>query len=237
MLEGIDVSHHQAPPLNLGGVDFLIARVTMGGAGLDDHGLVHLIQGATAGIEVLVAYHFLRGDSPGIAQAQWFLNRVNAVDHEVGHVGLMVDVENLDPPNKPWPVQHYRATLLDFLAEVRTSTARRCLVYGPGAYLPKLALPSEIADLHPLMLADWTPPYPVPAPWKALTIHQYSNSGGKLDLDRFDGSIADLRQALGLDRVSLADARLGVLADRVRLATGGTSAEVFVSVDEGPKIG
>jgi hypothetical protein len=37
-------------------------------------------------------------------------------------------------------------------------------------------------------------------------------------------------------RVILADARLGALAERVRRATGSTSAETFVEVDEGPKI-
>jgi GH25 family lysozyme M1 (1,4-beta-N-acetylmuramidase) len=235
MLEGIDVAEHQKPPLNLGGVDFLIVRATMGGAGVDKHGRTHLRQGAEAGLEVLVAYHYLRGDSLGEVQARHFLEHVAAIDHDVGYVGLMVDVENLDPPNPPWHVPTYRKILIDFLDEVRAATARLCVIYGLKWLLEKLELPPHYADLHPLMLADWAPPYPVPKPWKKATIHQYSNSGGKLDRDRFEGTIGDLRQALGLDRVSLADARLGALAERVRRATGSTSAETFVEVDEGPK--
>lgn len=237
--EGIDVSHWQTPPLNLGGVDFLIARITMGGSGVDDHGRAHLKQGAEAGLEVLVAYHYLRGDSLGEVQARHYLEHVAGIDHDIGYVGLMVDVENLDAPAAPWHVPTYRKILIDFLDCVRAASARHCLVYGPGAYLPLLDLPPQYADLHPLMLADWSPPYPVPAPWKKATIHQYAvkNVGGrKIDRDRFEGPIAELRRVLGLDRVSLADMRLGEMAETVRRATGSVSAETFESVDEGPVI-
>lgn len=241
ILHGYDVSHHQPPgSVPWKGASFAMARVTMGAAGIDTHGWTHLHQAYAVAVPVLVAYHYLRGDSPGVAQARRFLDRVDALDESLGLVGLMVDVENPDKPNPPWHIPTYRTALLDFLAHVRAQTSRRCLIYGPGAYLPLLTLPAEVADLHPLHLADWHPPYPVPAPWTIITIHQHkvAEVGAiKLDHNRFEGTVEDLRRVLGLDVPSPIDAQLGALADAVRAAEGrGENVQHFVPSDEGPRI-
>lgn len=238
MIEGFDVSEHQPPgAVKLDEVAFLLARVTMGVGGIDKYGWAHLHDAAKVGVPLRIAYHFLRGDSPGSAQAKRFLDRVAMLDESIGPVGLMVDVENADGA-APWHVPTYRGILLDFLAHVRSWTARRALIYGSGAYLPLLELPAEVAALHPLMLADWSPPYPVPKPWRILTIHQYEVTvinGIKVDRDRYDGSVEGLRQELGL--TSGADELAGKVAGAVRCAEGrGEGAEDFMFIDEGPVI-
>lgn len=199
----------------------------MGMHGVDQYGWTHLHQVAHAG-RIPIAYHLVRGDSPALAQARHFLARVALLDSSIGAVGVMADAEDADDA-PPWDRESYAKILVDFLGVVCASTSRRCLVYGSGAYLEALALPPSVADL-PLMLADWTPPATVPAPWERWTIHQYAvkmHGGRLIDHDRFEGSIADLRQALGL--VSQADEMLGALAERVRSVTAP-------GVNEGPAI-
>jgi GH25 family lysozyme M1 (1,4-beta-N-acetylmuramidase) len=237
-LHGIDVSEYtQRDPKNFAGLDFVIARVTMGASGIDQVGALHLLDARDAGVPLLGGYHYLRGDRPGAVQAEHLLARVSALESMIGvPIALSLDVE---PPDgrPPWSVSVYRRALLDAVAELSVRTTRAVLIYGPGSYLPTLGIPEEIAARCPLWLADWTPPYPVPPPWTRAAIHQYAVTGG-LDRNRSELSLDELRALLLPPPRPLSYDVLGPVMAGVRAAEGRGAGSVqdFVSRDEGPTI-
>jgi hypothetical protein len=103
--------------------------------------------------------------------------------------------------------------------------------------LARYASGDRIED-EPLWLADWTPPYPAPKPWKKWTLLQHKGGGTTgFDENRYDGTLDELR-ALLLPDIGGAYDSLGGVVNATNAAMGeGVSREDFVSRDEGPKIG
>lgn len=234
MLQGFDVSAHNAAPIPWHEVSFGFARISHG-RGLDKSAPAHLERMLDAGCE-RGAYHYLRGDSPGYEQAEVFWTAV--CDYGGGtSFALALDLEHLPPPAAPWDRKVYRHRALDFLRRIRELSGRTCAVYSYRHHLEWLAFTAAEVDGAPLWLSDISGGVEVPKPWQAWTVHQYSyGPGNTLDHNRFDGSREDWRRAFGL-QPSAVDVNLGALAGAVRAAEGrGASVEDFVSVPEGPRI-
>lgn len=231
ILEGFDVAVYQTPDaVPWHEVSFGFARVSHG-KGADKSAAAHLARMAAAGVERGV-YHYLRGDSPGYEQAAFFWDVVCDLGGG-SSFALAVDLEDLPAPAQPWSRKVYAARAYDFLKVLRELSGRPCAIYGSPGYLASLLQHAPLDGL--LWAAHWGVATPmVPPPWTEATIHQYAVTDN-LDRDRFHGSREDFCRVFGI-LPSPVDVRLGELADRVRAATGRTSAETFVHVDEGPVI-
>lgn len=171
MIEGIDVSHYQDKP-SLAGLGFLIAKATEGTNVRDPDYQRHIGRARAVGL-VTGAYHFGRAGD-GVAQARFFLDTVgpSAGIYVLDHESDMTDTQ----------AKRFLATIAAAGHEtwLYDSLRRR-----PGGY-PDLGQKRR-------WIALWgsSPP---PVPWD---LWQYSNSGGALDRDRFDGTMAELKALFG----------------------------------------
>ncbi len=210
---------------------FAIVRVSHG-LGSDLAAEKHLGDARKAGVELLGAYHYLRGDSAGVYQAGYFWDRVCELGGRDSFV-LALDLEDLPPPAPPWGLIAYCTTAHDFLRRLRDLSGRPCVIYGSPAYLTALGLSAELVG--PLWVAHWGTSGPtVPPPWKDWTIHQYE--GEPLDHNRFRGSVDDWCRTFGVTLTSHpADLAAGNVGAAVRRAAGGTPGN-YSTTDEGPTI-
>lgn len=233
MLLGIDVSSHNPPAfVPWKAARFGFVRVTMGSKGIDEHAYEHFLRARTAGVELLGAYHYLRGDSPGAEQAQHFAARVLDLERQGGPLALAVDVEPLPPPAPSWERGVYAQALASFVEALPIQ--RPCAVYGSPGYLVTLQLGARVLGC-PWWLAHWNVGEPMtPAPLPGWTVHQYAVLGG-IDRNRFRGDEAGFREVFGLHPPPLPFDVLGGVVSAVQAAQGiGDSGEDFVSRDEGP---
>ncbi len=202
---------------SLDGVSFVAVRVSYGAA-VDRAADAHLAKARTAGVPVLIAYHYTatgEGAAEPEEQAALFVTRCAVLG---GVLGLAQDVEPLDPA-RPDPPARVRSFAHRFWLSARARAARPVATYG-GDYLAGLDLPAEMAA-DPLWRSDWTAPYPTVRPWRAWTILQYAVTGSpKIDRNRFDGSIDELRAVLGIG--GLAPERTSTPPELRRLLGGGS---------------
>jgi GH25 family lysozyme M1 (1,4-beta-N-acetylmuramidase) len=232
ILEGYDVSYHNGFDIPWEKVAFGCVRLSHG-KGADTKAPEHLRRVRAADC-LPVAYHYLRGDSPGFEQADFFWNLVQDYGG-ASSFGLAVDLEHLNAPAAPWDRAVYRYRYLDFLKRIRDLAGRTCLTYSYRHFLEWLDLTAAEVGDSPLWLSDISGEAQVPKPWGDWTVHQYSyGPNNTLDHNRFRGSRDDFRRALGLGP-SQADMQLGVVADNVRRASGMVDGQ-YVNVEEGPVI-
>lgn len=206
-LRGLDVSRWNAPhSVPWDEVDFGFVRLTYG-LYVDPRAEEHLWNGRKAG-KLLGGYHWLDCSDGAWAsdQSALFLATYRKLcpDYEIA---LAVDVEPSDPkkPDRPARVVealHFFLLAVDIPAKPG-SDPQPCAVYLNRAEVQRIelagdrdALPDDLA-LAPLWLADWTPPYEVPAPWVRWTVLQTGKKGG-VDRDVFDGDADDFRRAFGI---------------------------------------
>ena len=196
----VDLSHHTADP------DFAVAR--------DRGGIVGVIHKATqglgfgdptyadretnAGAEGLLwgAYHFGTG-SDGVQQAEHFLNVVQPADDTL----LVLDFEaNQQGPSMT--LEEARA----FVTHVMEATGRWPGLYS-GHYIKELLGTSVDPVLRNcwFWLSQYGSTAVVPPNWPTWTMWQYTDGGlgpephtvegiGRCDRDKFQGTIASLRQ-------------------------------------------
>lgn len=236
MIEGLDVSSHNAVQgVPWSTVQFGFVRVSHG-LGLDSAALGHLGRAWAAGLACLGAYHYLRGDRPGTAQAEVFWERVCILGAGGVPLALAVDLESLPPPAAPWSMGEYTVIANAFLGRLKELSGRPCAVYGSPGYLAELGISAE--HRGPLWAAHWNVKEPMAVPgWPRWAVHQYAVVDG-LDRNRFAGSEEDFGRVFGLGRGSAPPPVLGMTVDAVRRAEGRGpgGAESFESYDEGPMI-
>jgi Glycosyl hydrolases family 25 len=173
MIEGIDISRHQAKTSSLAGRAFVICRATYG-AHSDDRYFYHAKNVRAAG-RVLGAYHFARpistGDTVGEQVAAFLL------------MGREADLLFLDLESDG---NNGRMTLADARAFISAVHARGRRI---GLYMSESAFRDLGQDFD--WVANWSR-----EPTRHWDIWQYR--GKPLDLDRFDGTVGELR-ALGIN--------------------------------------
>jgi lysozyme len=92
-------------------------------------------------------------------------------------------------------IQHIK----DFLARVEARTGRRPMIYTAKYYFDAIGNPQDFAS-YPLWVANYNATCPVlpGGGWTGWQFWQYSSTGsvggisGSVDLDHFNGSLADL---------------------------------------------
>ncbi len=206
VLAGVDVASHQGQPdwraVAASGVAFAITKATGGTWYTNPTFARNWLEIKAAGL-VRGAYHYafessgqpLPGDGPE-AEADYFvkaLERAGGV--EVGDL-LALDIEDGAGQLGEW--------CLRWLHRVEARTGVRPLVYT-GAWFSGphgLGATPELAD-YALWLAAYQAQMPAaPAPWSEVAIWQHTDKGtvpgiaGPVDMNRFGGSVAELR-ALG----------------------------------------
>lgn len=236
MIEGVDLSSNNGaqnwPHLRAQDVCFAGARVSHGTA-LDHAAEGHLRGAHEAGVELLIAYHYLT-DAPATEQAAAFLLAVARIESLLGvELALAVDMEDL-PGHAPWPREAYEVMAREVIRLVREAKRRPCGVYVSPAFAAQLDLSWWFAE-SPLWLARWAPaPGTPPKPWGAITVWQ--NRVDTIDHDLYAGTIEELRAAFGLGTWTAPLEALGQVAETSDAAAGRCSSdpEDFCERKEGP---
>ena len=200
-LHGIDVSNYQGTvnwtSVKNAGNSFAIAKATEGTTYSDPYFKANWANMKAAGL-VRGAYHYGHPGTSATAQAQYFVNAVKAAGGFTGSnsLQLVLDLETTDglSPSQVW------AWVQSFIAEIKTLTGRPGIIYT-GYYFWRDSVGNPTNNLNcPLWIAAYGVSSPmVPPAWPYWTFWQYSDTGsvpgvgGNVDLDYFNGSLANLK--------------------------------------------
>lgn len=197
---GCDLSHYQPrtdyAAVHAAGYAFGYLKVTEGLTVSDDLASTHWAGLGAVGM-LRGCYHFFRATSPGRAQARRFVEAVAKLG--TTDLPMCLDVE----ADNGLPRGEVADGVVDAVHELATLTGRRPLLYcGPGFWSTLPAGPClEVARLTDLWVAHYTTAtHPLlPHGWSRYALWQYSGDAtvpgihGGADVDRFDGSLEELR--------------------------------------------
>ena len=186
--EGIDVSRWQRDnvdweQMRARGISFAFIRASHG-LKADEYYPINCIRAREAGI-LRGAYHYLYPDWGPRDQARVFAHVMGDVE-----LGGALDVEQNYITER-----HVRA----FLDEFYLISGKRPIIYTSESKWYLLVGRSKTwAEQYPLWVAHWDVENPtLPEPWDHWEFHQYSDSAGLLDLNRYNGSEQMLRARYG----------------------------------------
>jgi lysozyme len=205
-VRGVDVSHHQAvinwQKVAASGVAFAYTKATESVGFKDTFFTANYNGMKNAGI-FRGGYHFFRPNADAKAQADSFLNVISKL--EPGDLPPALDVEVND--NKSAKV--IVAGVATWLEEVEKALGRTCVIYTSASFWNANLGGTSQFNGHPLWVAHYTnkPKPNIPTGFDNYTIWQFSEIGGgavngingsAVDLDRFNGTLDDLRKLAGL---------------------------------------
>jgi lysozyme len=210
-LSGIDVSHFQQvvdwPSVASAGIAFAFAKATDGGTGVDAQFAANWAGMQAAGV-VRGAYHFFRPATSAEAQADHFAQVVGAL--APGDLPPVLDLEETATSTSPeqWngiDPDARTPLVLTWLEQVEAALGLKPLIYTRRGFIEQFFPDPEPLTSNLLWVAHYTPqPAPnLPPGWDAWSFWQFSESGqvngigGAVDLDRFNGTLDQLR-AIGL---------------------------------------
>ncbi|MBP6832463.1 MAG: hypothetical protein KA978_16880 [Deltaproteobacteria bacterium] len=202
-VEGIDVSQWQStvnwPMVRAAGKRFAIARIlhwptrdTQFDRNWREIRANGLIRGA---------YIYFDPRYEVAAQADIVVRAVGRLGQ--GDLPVTLDVEQ-PPPGLPSPTR-YAAMVRDLADRIEAGTGRRPMIYTGRYYWPSYVQSTAFRD-HPLWHAQYTTTQPCPYiadAWRNWAFWQYSSTGrvsgisGNVDLDRFNGTYAELQRLAG----------------------------------------
>lgn len=202
-VEGIDVSVYQStvnwPMVRAAGKRFAIARVlhwptrdTQFDRNWREIRANGLIRGA---------YIYFDPRYDVASQADIVVRAVGRLGQ--GDLPVTLDVEQ-PAPGLPTPAR-YAAMLRDLSDRIEAGTGRRPMIYTGHYYWPSYVQSTAFRD-HPLWHAQYTTTQPCPNiadAWSNWSFWQYSSTGrvsgisGNVDLDRFNGTYAQLQLLAG----------------------------------------
>ncbi len=158
-------------------------------------------------------YHFFDGTIDGVAQAQWFLDEVNAAGGlQPGDLAPMLDIECPTSSvqaqaqssceyagDSGWvATATLKQRIYDWIDTVQAATGRTPILYSYPSWFPDVMFTDAMLASYPLFIATYSTCASVPSPWTQAQFWQYSASGtvpgitGQVDVDRFIGSAGDL---------------------------------------------
>lgn len=188
---GIDVSHHQGridwAAVQGEGVGFAFVKATEGATFTDP---AFARNWAALGETPIArgAYHRFRPRADAVAQARHFVAVARISE---GDLPPVVDVEATDGVGDARLVRGVRA----WLAEVERETGKRPIVYTKPGF--RRAHLGSAVDDYPLWIAEYGVDQPSAGAW---TFWQHSERGRvagigtAVDLDRFNGSMGEMRR-------------------------------------------
>ena len=193
---GIDVSYYQGTfnwtTVKNAGVKFAFIRLSDGDVFNDPKFTANWNGAKQAGI-VRGAYQFFRPNQNVTAQADKMIAAIGT--YQKGDLPPVIDVEATGGLS-PSAVASRVRTWVD---RVKNGLGVNPIVYtGKYFWRDDVGGPTSFVN-NPLWIAQYTSLCPdLPAPWQRWTFWQYSESGsvagisGGVDMDRFNGSVADL---------------------------------------------
>jgi lysozyme len=199
-LKGVDVSEYQGAvdwgSVAASGVDFAIARVSDGTDTVDPDFATNWSGIKAAGL-VRGVYQFFRASQDPTAQANLLVKQVGTLDP--GDLSPVADVEVLDGESGATLV----ANLNTWVSAIKSATGRTPIIYASPGFWDDLPDTGSFSSLGS-WVADWGPSCPdTSTPWTNWQFWQYSDSGsvpgigGAVDLDLFNGTLAQLQQLGG----------------------------------------
>jgi lysozyme len=213
---GPDVSGHQHaapfswPAVKASGQSFVFIKATEGVSFTNPYFTADYRSAREAGL-IRGAYHYARpSEGSAVAQARHLVAVVGAVRNR-GELAPVLDLEvtgGLDPVRlTAWTRQ--------FLDEVLRLTGRKAIIYTyPNFWRDAMAGTTAFTG-HPLWIASYTPAaMPRMPAWPTWTFWQYTARGtlpgvtGPVDLNRFNGGLASLRQLANYPPTAAITARL-----------------------------
>lgn len=194
MIEGIDVSRYQGQidwhKVLMAGKTFAICKATQGISRLDPF-FQGNIQGASDAGLVVGAYHFFDPKEDAKTQAQFFLNQVKNFFPLIP----VLDVEDADGWSD-MTMEDRGNAVQEFLDEILSQTKTHPVIYTYASFADA-NLVSVPFGAYKLWLARYAEI--MPQAWSGWTLWQYGFKGTvdgiptQVDLDRFNGSLSDLK--------------------------------------------
>jgi lysozyme len=192
-IQGVDISHYQGSfdwaSAKAGGTVFGYASIGDGTGYADPDFGANWANMKAAGVLRGAYEYFEPGDDP-TAQANLMIQAVGQLGS--GDLPCMVDVETTGGQSGATIAANVRT----WLDAVQAGTGKIPIIYtGPSFWDGSVG--STAFGATPLWVADYGPSCPaVPNGWSNWVIWQYGDSGGSLDQDVFNGTLAQLT-ALG----------------------------------------
>ncbi len=194
-IEGIDVSSWQGTidwgKVKASGKTFAIVRIG-DGTYLDKQFFANWSGAKSVGL-VRGAYQFFRPGQDVNAQASIVIDRVGKL--EPGDLPVVVDVEATDGQSASTIVSKLHV----WIDKVEAATGKKPIVYS-GKYFWNDNVGSKAFADHALWIPAYGPKCPdLPSAWSDWKFFQYTDSGsvpgiaGNVDLDKFNGTLADLK--------------------------------------------
>lgn len=195
---GIDVSYYQGTinwsQVKAAGKQFAIVRVSDGTGFMDPKFEANWKGAKAAGIAV-GAYQFFRPNQDATAQADLLVNQLNKVGFGGDDIPPVIDVEVTGGMSDATVA----ARVNTWLQRVKSRTGRLPILYTSPGFWSGLGNPTP-SPLPYLWDAHWGVSCPLlPPNWGRLRFWQYSATGrvsgisGNVDLDLYNGSLAELR--------------------------------------------
>jgi len=195
---GIDVSYYQGTidwsRVAAGGYKFAFIRVSDGTTFHDPKFASYWTGSKNAGL-IRGAYQFFRPAQSASAQADLMIAAVGTLGP--GDLPPVIDVE----VTQGLGAATIAARIRTWVDRVHAATGVDPIIYtGKYFWRDDVGGPTSFAN-NPLWIAQYTSQCPdLPAPWGSWAFWQYSESGriagisgGGVDLDKFNGSLADLQ--------------------------------------------
>jgi lysozyme len=204
-LAGIDVSHFQGavrwPAVAGAGIAFAFAKASEGVTGTDPAFAVNWT-GMKAAAIPRGAYHFFHPATSAAAQADHFLQVVGAL--APGDLPPMLDLEETMTSPEEWDTVAAGgrvALVLTWLERVEAALGLRPILYTRSGFVEQYLPDPGTLTSYRIWVAQYTSaPAPiVPTGWPDWILWQYSQTGrvsgikGAVDLDRFNGTLDELR--------------------------------------------
>jgi GH25 family lysozyme M1 (1,4-beta-N-acetylmuramidase) len=213
--QGIDVSHYDGTidwaSAHAGGIDFAFMKATENINFVDPQFATNWQSAGAAGV-IRGAYHFFRPEVDPVAQADYFI--AHAGIPAPGDLPLTLDLEVTDTDTAAQAAQ----SALLFLARVKAQTGRTPIVYTSTGFLDStLGSPAGFGG-YTLWVANWQVSCPnLPSAWSDWRFWQKADNGtvagisgtANVDLDEFNGSLAELQTFAGDDGGSSGDGGSG----------------------------
>ncbi|MDB4965504.1 MAG: putative rane protein [Myxococcales bacterium] len=201
---GVDVSNYQGASINWSSVKgagrvFGFAKASEG-TGYTDVAFAHNWPGMRSAGVLRGAYHFFRPGTDGVAQADHFVNVINAQGGvQAGDLPPVADVEVSDSVAAATVIARLHA----FLDRVQARTGRVPLVYTANFFWGDY-LGNPNFSGYPLWVANYGPSCPyLPNAWSNWKFWQYTDKAsvsgisGGVDGNMFNGTLDDLRAWAG----------------------------------------
>jgi lysozyme len=200
---GIDVSHYQGTinwsSVKQAGIAFAYAKATDGTTTVDSQFKTNWSGMKTAGI-VRGAYHFFEPTSDATAQANNFIHTVGSL--QSSDLPPVIDVEISNSASNSQMI----SGVTTWLNLVEQGLGRTPMIYTVASFW-NAHLNDQFGN-YPLWVAHYDVQSPtIPKGWTKWDFWQHSQSGsvsgvtGNVDLDWFNGSVADLQSFLHIPNI------------------------------------